>query len=159
MKKLRETALDVCNALIKATFVERRCDGHHNGVSPDMLLRQTYNADSNEERGLYDITLNVAARTKWVYTKYVTAAVSAQLKSMSHLNSSNPHHEWGQTRVAMGAEMVLSVMAAVDINLFTTTHTSLINISNATGQRAMQEAEDHLTSVDELCIKALPYSI
>ena len=103
MKKLPETAPDVHSALMNGAFVGRRSDGHHNGVSPDMLLEQTYNADAKEESGLDGITLNVAARTKWVYTKSVTAAVSAQLKSMLHLNSANPHHECGQTRVARDA--------------------------------------------------------
>ena len=138
---------------MNGAFVGRRFDGHHNGVSPDMLLEQTYNADAKEESGLDGITLNVAARTKWVYTKSVTAAVSAQLKSMLHLNSANPHHECGQTRVARDAEMVLNVMAATETNPFTTTHTSLINIS--TGQRAQQEVEDHLINVKQLGIKAL----
>ena len=137
----------------------RRSDGHHNGVSPDMLLEQTYNADAKEESGLDGIPLNVAARTKWVYTKSVTAAVSAQLKSMLHLNSAKPHHKCGQTRVARDAEMVRNVMAAIETNPFTTTHThtSLINIS--TGQRAQQEVEDHLINVKQLGSKALSASL
>jgi len=157
MKKLPETAPDVHSALMNGAFVGRRSDGHHNGVSPDMLLEQTYNADAKEESGLDGITLNVAAMTKWVYTKSVTAAVSAQLKSMLHLNSANPHHECGQTRVARDAEMVLSFMAAIETNPFTTTHTSLINMS--TGQRAQQEVEDHLVNVKQLGIKALSASL
>ena len=137
---------------------EWRSDGQHNGVSPDMLPEQTYNADAKEESDLDGITLNVAAMTKWVYTKSVTAAVSAQLKSMLHLNSANPHHECGQTRVATrDAEMVLSFMAAIETNPFTTTHTSLINMS--TGQRAQQEVEDHLVNVKQLGIKALSASL
>ena len=153
MKKLPETAPNVHSALMNG----RRSDGHHNGVSPDMLLEQTYNADAKEESGLDGIPLNVAARTKWVYTKSVTAAVSAQLKSMLHLNSANPHHECGQMRVARDAEMVRNVMAAIETNPFTTTHTSLINIS--TGQRAQQEVEDHLINVKQLGIKASSASL
>ena len=70
---------------------------------------------------------------------------------MLHLNSANAHHECGQTRVEMDAEKVFNVMAAVEANLFTTTHSSIISIS--TGQRAVQQVEDHLTNVKELGIK------
>ena len=107
-----------------------------------MLLEQTYNADAKEGSGLDGITLNVAARTKWVYTKSVTAA---QLKSMLHLNSANRHYECGQTRVARDAEIVLTVIAAIETNPFMTTHISLINIS--IGQRVQQEVEDHVINV------------
>ena len=65
MKKLPETAPEVHIAMSKGAFVGRRA----HVVSPDMLLEQTYNADAKEESGLGGITLNVAARTKWVYTK------------------------------------------------------------------------------------------
>ena len=54
---------------MKGAFVGRRADGCHNGVSPDMLLEQTYNADAKEGSGLDGITRNVAARTKWIYSK------------------------------------------------------------------------------------------
>ena len=64
-----------------------------------MLLEQTYNADAKEESGPDGTTLNVAARSKWVYAKPVTAAISAELKSMLHLNTANPHHESGHKRV------------------------------------------------------------
>ena len=60
------------------------------GVSPDMLLEQTYNADAKDKTGIDGITLNIAARTIWVYTKPVTAAVSTQLKTMLHLHTSHP---------------------------------------------------------------------
>jgi len=48
-------------------------------------------------------------------------------------------------------------MAAIETNPFTTTHTSLINMS--TGQRAQQEVEDHLVNVKQLGIKALSASL
>ena len=60
------------------------------GVSPDMLLEQTYNADAKDKTSIDGITLNFAARTIWVYTKPVTAAVSTQLKTMLHIHTSNP---------------------------------------------------------------------
>ncbi len=112
MKNLPDTAPVVHEALVNGAFVGRRADGHHNGVSPDMLLEQTYNADAKEESGLDGITLNAAARTEYVYTKPVTAAISAQLKSMLHLHSANPHHESGRARVTRDAETVLKVVAA-----------------------------------------------
>ena len=40
MKKLPDIALEVHIALVKGAFVGRRADGHHNGVSPDMLLEK-----------------------------------------------------------------------------------------------------------------------
>ena len=72
-----------------------------------MFLEQTYNADAKDESGSEGITRNEAARTKWVYTKSVTAAVSNQLKAMLHLNSEtdNSHHETEETRVNRDAEL------------------------------------------------------
>ena len=43
-----------------------------------------------DKTGIDGITLNIAARTKWVYTMPVTDAVSTQLKTMLHLHTSNP---------------------------------------------------------------------
>ena len=59
----------------------RRSYGCHNGVSPDMILEQSYNADVKEESGLVSITMNEDARTKWVYTKLLTDAISCHLIS------------------------------------------------------------------------------
>jgi len=126
--------------MLKGAVVGRRAHGSHNAVSPDMLLEQTYNADAKEESGLGGITLNVAARTKWVYTKCVTAAVSSELKSMLHLHSANSHHESGPTRVARDSELVQKVMAALESNPFTDSTTNLINVF--TGQQAEHEVQD-----------------
>ncbi|KAM3603902.1 uncharacterized protein V6R79_003817 [Siganus canaliculatus] len=68
MKKLPETAPEVHEALMAGAFVGRRVDGRHNGVSPDMLLEQTYNADAKESSGLDGITLNPASRMAGVET-------------------------------------------------------------------------------------------
>ena len=157
MKKLPETAPEVHEALMAGVFVGRRADGSHNSVSLDMLLEQTYNADAKEASGLDGITLNPAARTKWVYTKPLTAAVSAELKSMLHLHSYNPHHESGQSRVTRDAEMVVKVMAALETNPFTVTTSSLINIS--TGQCADSAVMVDLIGVKELGRKALCESL
>ena len=159
MKQLPDIAPDVHRAFVRGAFVSRRSDGHHNAVSPDMLLEQTYNADAKEESGLGGITRNEAARTKWVYTKSVTAAVSNQLKAMLHLNSEtdNPHHEAGETRVKRDAEMVNHVMAAIDINPFRITSEYLINIH--TGQNADPEVHHDLTNVENIGMKALSVSL
>ncbi|XP_030833483.1 uncharacterized protein LOC105441519 [Strongylocentrotus purpuratus] len=157
MKKLPETAPDVHEALLAGAFVGRRADGKHNCVSPDMLLEQTYNADAKEASGLDGITLNPAARMKWVYTKPITASVSAQLKSMLHLHSTSPHHESGACRVTRDAEMVIKVMAAVETNPFSATTTSLINV--ATGQCADCKVKDNLTSVKQIGLDALSKSL
>ena len=159
MKKLPENAPDVYEAMLKGGFVGRRADGHHNGVSPDMLLEQTYNADAKEESGLDGITLNDAARTKWVYTKPVTAAISAELKSMMHMNTYNPHHESGNSRVARDSGMILKVMAAVETNPFTSKAETLLNI--ATGQFADQDVKEDLLNVKELGLNAYlpPYLV
>ncbi len=157
MKKLPETAPEVHEALMAGAFVGRRADGSHNGVSPDMLLEQTYNADAKEASGLDGITLNPAAWMKWLYTKPLTAAISAELKSMLHLHSSSPHHESGSSRVTRDAEMVVKVMAAVETNPFTTATPCLINIS--TGQCADSTVKDNLTNVKVLGLKALSESL
>ncbi|KAJ4939712.1 hypothetical protein JOQ06_029150 [Pogonophryne albipinna] len=156
MKKLPETAPEAHEALMAGAFVGRRADGNHNGVSPDMLLEQTYNADAKEASGLDGITLNRAARMKWVYTKPLTAAISAELKSTLHLHSSSPHHESGWSCVNRDAEMVVKVIAAVETNPFTTATPSLINIS--TGECADPTVKDNL-SVKADCLKALSESL
>ena len=58
----------------------RRAKGAHNSVLLDLLLRQTYNADVKEASSLDGITLEELAQNKWVFTKPLTAAVSAELK-------------------------------------------------------------------------------
>ncbi len=88
MKKLPITAPEVHTALMHGAFVGRRAAGTHNAVSPDMLLEQTYNADAKEQSGLDGITLNEAARTKWIYTKPITAAISADAASHNFTSSS-----------------------------------------------------------------------
>ena len=159
MKQLPDTAPEVHEALMAGAFVGRRTNGHHNAVSPDMLLEQTYNADAKEASGLGGITQNTAACTKWIYTKSVTAAVSSQLKAMLHLNSEteNPHHESGQTRVSRDAELVSNVMAAVESNPFMTSSPQLINI--ATGQHAQSEVQHDLTHVKAIGHQALAKSV
>ena len=158
MKQLPDTAPEVHRAFVRGAFVSRRCEGHHNAVSPDMLLEQTYNADAKEVSGLQGITRKKAARTKWVYTKSVTAAVSNQLKAMLHLNSEtdNPHHEAGETRVKRDAEMVNHVMA-IDINPFQITSKHLININS--GQNADPEVHHDLTNVENIGMKALTLAL
>ena len=157
IKKLPEAAPDVNEALMAGVFVGRRAEGKHNSVSPDMLLEQTYNAVAKEVSGLDGITLKPAARMKWVYTKPITAAISAELKSMLHLHSSSPHHESGPGRVTRDAESMIKVMAAVETNPFNATTTSLINI--ATGQCADSNVKDNLTSVKKIRMEALSQSL
>lgn len=47
---------------MNGAFVARCAGGYQNAVSPDMLLEQTYNADTKEEGGLRGITTNPANR-------------------------------------------------------------------------------------------------
>jgi len=85
------------------------------------------------------------------------ASISAALESMLHLTTSNPHHEFGPTRVARDAEIVLKVIAAIDTNPFSATMTALVNIS--TGQLADPVVQEHLRGVNQLGLKALSCSI
>ena len=89
-----------------------------------------------------------------MYTKYVTAAVSSQLKSMLHLNSANTHHEYGQTRVARDAEMVLNEMvldgSTGDKPIYDNKLYINQRINRTTGQQAEQEVEHRLNNVKEL---------
>ena len=59
----------------------RRAKVSHDSVLLDLLLGQTYNADAKEASGPDGITLEESAQNKWVFTKPLTAAVSAELKS------------------------------------------------------------------------------
>ena len=111
MKQLVTIAPSVHNSFVQGNFVARRADGCHNAVSPDMLLEQTYNVDAKESSGLGGVTMNESARTKWVYTKPLTAAASFQLKSMLDMNheTQNPHHDSGKARVIKDANLVLNI--------------------------------------------------
>lgn len=153
MKNLSDSAPDVETQFMEGSFVGRHAAGEHNGVSPDMLLEQTFNADAKEASGLDGITLNKAARSKWVYTKPITASVSAELRSMLHLNSTQPHHESGPKRVAHDNELVTKIVAAIEVNPYTSTSMNLINITS--GECADDTVKNHLTSVKELGTKAL----
>ena len=92
MNLLPDNAPKIHDFLLKGGFFGRRSYGSHNAVSPDMLLEQAFNADTKEEGGLCSIYTNAAARTKWVYTKCVTAATSSLLQTMLHLHQKNNNH-------------------------------------------------------------------
>ena len=84
--------------------------------------------------------------------------ISSRLKSMIHLNYVNSSHECGQTCVARNAKIsVLKVMTVVETNPFTTTNSTLINISR--GQHAGPELEYHMTNVKEFGFSSLIDSI
>ncbi len=151
MKELPATAPDVHAALMDGAFVGRRRDGSHNAVSPDMLLEQTYNADAKERAGLTSITANEAARTKWVYTKHCTAAVSSQLKEMIDLDvhtADGVHHESSPAQVARNREQVLKMTESVEDNPFASRSKNLFNI--VTGERAQPDVQSDLTNLKEI---------
>jgi hypothetical protein len=154
MKELPSKAPIVHAAMMAGGFVGRRTEGSHNSVSPDMLLEQTYNADAKEESGLDGITLNEAARTKWVYTKPITAAISAQVKEMLHVTpGTERHHDSGETKVNRHKNLVANVKEAVETNPFKASLTYLMNIS--TGVIANENVQHHLTNVEAIGYEAL----
>ena len=80
-------------------FVGRRSAGSHNGISPDMIPEQTYNADAKPENCLDSINLNPSAGFNWIYTKPITSLTSFQYKEMMHISPGKQrHHESGKTR-------------------------------------------------------------
>lgn len=134
-------------------FTIRRTDGKHNGVSPDMVLEQSYNADLKNKQGLSGITLNEKAQTKWLYTKPVVAAASGQFRNMLQMNSvtERTHHEAGSSNVQKDKDLVtraLQALASHMINPFTTPSTALVNI--ATGEQASPAVCADLTHVKEI---------
>jgi hypothetical protein len=69
MKSLPIVAPTVYTGFLKhGDFTVRRADGCHNGVSPDMVIEKSYDADIQHKTGLTCITLNPATRTQWLYT-------------------------------------------------------------------------------------------
>lgn len=152
MRALPDIAPEVYQAMLNGAFVGRTLDVCHNGVSPDMLLEQTYNAYAKEESGLDGITQSISARTK-----PITAGVSSQLKSMLNLHSNSPHHEAGQTRVSMDRETVLKVIAGMQTNPFRAETAVLVIVS--TGQHAEPDVQADLTNVKTIGLEALFESI
>ena len=105
MKTLQKKAPELHAALMNGVFAGSCAEGTHNSVSLDLLLGQTYNADTKEASSLDGIILNQSAQNKSVFTKPLTAAVSAELKSMLILHNSNQHLESGQNRFMKDTEM------------------------------------------------------
>ena len=160
MKQLEAKAPGMYSALSQGCFVARRSAGSHNAVSPDMLLEQTYNADAKEESGLDGITDNPAARTKWVLTKPVTAAASAELKNMLGSSSSNASapHESGPACVMRDIKFVENVMALVKKNPFSEMGSSvLMNVVD--GTHADTKVQHDLTNIKEAEQKKLDETI
>ena len=90
MKTLQESAPHIYEKFLDGEFTVRRANGKHNGVSPDMVLEQTYNAEVKQKLGLKGITLNPKAQQKWLYTKPITASVSGKFRRMLHLEPDTP---------------------------------------------------------------------
>ena len=86
MKDLQWTAPEVCREFLQGQFSVHRSDGKHNGVSPDMVLEQTYNAEVKQKQGLSGITLQPKAQTKWPYTQPILTAVAGKLRRMTHVD-------------------------------------------------------------------------
>ena len=78
MKAVPLKAQAVHEAMMAGAFVDRS-DWCHNGVPPDMVIEQSYNADMKEESGQDSITMNEAA--KWMCTKPLTIAIASHLDS------------------------------------------------------------------------------
>ncbi len=82
-----------------------------------MILAQTYNADAKEESGLDGITLNEVARTKWVYTKPITAAIASQFKDMMQVTpGTDSDHDSGKSKTVKDYNLTTSLVAATDTN-------------------------------------------
>lgn len=161
MRNLQEAAPDVLANFLRGEFTVRRTRGRHNGVSPDMILEQTYNAEVKQKQRLCGITLTPKAQTKWLYTKPITAAIAGKLKRMLKLDPipeiTSPHHEAGASQVKkdlLAVQRGLQVVATKMVNPFQdpATH-ELICIS--TGVRASQETQKDLCHVKEIGEKAL----
>ena len=154
MKELPTKAPIVHESMMAGGFVGRRARGSHNSVSPDMLLEQTYNADAKEESGLDTITLNEAARNKWVYTKPITAAISSKVKEMLHITpGTHRHHDSGDAKVKRYKDFVAHVIAAVENNPFEASTSPLMNIS--TGVHANDDVMHDLNNVEAIGYKTL----
>ena len=142
-------------------FTIRRAEGRHNGVSPDMVLEQTYNNDLKQKQGLCGITLNPLARTKYLYTKPITAALSGKLKRMLNLemrpDNVTMHHDGGLSQIAKDGSAVQCALQKIDesmVNPFTqATAGGLLNIS--TGELAPTEVCWDLTHVKEIGEKTI----
>ena len=67
-----------------------------------------------------------------------------QVRSMLHFHSPNPHYESGATRVA-GFRDSVKVKAAMEMNIFTSETTYMINTSS--GHCADNDVNDNLINV------------
>lgn len=150
MKDLKNKAPDVYAQFQRGNFVVRRTKGRFNAVPTDMALEQTYNKDVKESAsGLTGITLDDKARTKWLYTKPVTSAISSQFKDMLDLKNSpkefSHHDEGSQSLIAETANCMKQM-----INPFTIKGSDLINI--ASGEKASDEIRNDLTKTEQVDI-------
>ena len=160
MKALPQNAPSIYEHFEQGEFTVRRARGRHNGVSPDMVLEQTYNAEVKQKQGLCGITLEPKAQTKWLYTKPVVAEVAGKLRRMLHMEPSYDktpeHHESGTSIVqkdALAVQSCLQVIATQMVNPFLELNPdSLVCISN--GAQASKETQRDLTQLKAIREKA-----
>lgn len=154
MRELPEKAPQVYDRYIDhGDFSIRRSQGRHNGVSADMVLEQTYNADVKQRQGLRGITLNPRAQIKWLYTKPVTAAVAGNFRQMLGMGQTRetPLQANSNAQTTRESEAVNRTIGSIVnhmINPFTSTSTQLINIAN--GEIASKQVCHDLTHVKEI---------
>ena len=121
-----------------------------------MILEQTYNADAKEVCGLDGITTNEAARNKWVYTKLITSAISAQLRGMLHLDQ-EPSSD-SQAQRHKDSRLLMLMLCAVKTDPFKSIDSpELINIQ--TGVIAAPGVQKDLTSIESIGQKAVKAAI
>ena len=156
MSTLSQDAPYVFDCFANGEFTIRRADGNHNGVSPDMILEQTYNAEVKQKQGLCGITMKPDAQSKWLYTRPITATVSGKLKKMLHLTQESmlvsSHHEGGASQISKDKDPVqccLEIVLRKMVNPFQETPSNeLICIS--TGAHCSPEAKQDLTNLKQM---------
>ena len=157
MKKLADTAPEVYKQFTDGKFVVRRSNGQGNAVSPDLALEQTYNKDVKEKSGLSGITLNDAARNKWIYTKPALSACSSKYKDMIGMSSTTSSHHHKHEGKASKVQEAVKVIGSEVINPFQHNSQELVNI--VTGEKASKEAQRDLTSLEKIGMDAISKSL
>lgn len=139
MKELPSKHHEVYTNFMRGHFTVHRTKGKFNGTWTDMALEQTYNKEGKTSL-LKGISLNPAAREKYIKAAPFLTTISEGIKDMVQIRHTTTSHHHGQSTKQILEEQVLvekirKIITENMINPFTSTNLDdLINIS--TGQKA-----------------------
>lgn len=154
MRALPQQHPSVYENFLKGRFTVHRTGGTFNGTWTDMALEQTYNREGKSSL-LKGISLNPAAREKYIKSVPFLTKVSENIKDMAQVRRTTSHHHGESMKQTLSdhsaVETIKKIVNERMINPFTAMQNDeLLNI--ATGEKA---ESNNILKARELGIEAL----